>query len=83
MFFKAKGVFMKKCEWLAGVFLLTVVILPLTGFAQIVFDPPKKKLTEFGWNSPFLQQYQRNMKLYENGPFDGITLKLSMKSGNG
>lgn len=44
---------------------------------QIVYELPKKKLIDFGWNSPFIREYKANMKLYENGPFDGVTLKLS------
>ena len=43
--------------------------------AQIVYDPPKKKLIDFGWNSPFVREYRENMKLYESGPFDGLTIK--------
>jgi hypothetical protein len=51
--------------------------------AQIVYDPPKKKLIDFGWNSPFVREYKENMKLYENGPFDGLTIKLSEEACNG
>ena len=43
----------------------------------------KKKLIDFGWNSPFVREYKANMKLYENGPFDGLTLKLSKEACNG
>ncbi len=51
--------------------------------AQVVFDPPKKKLIDFGWNSPFVREYKENMKLYESGPFDGLTIKLSEEACNG
>ena len=52
--------------------------------AQVVYDLPKKKLIDFGWNSPFVREYKANLKLYESGPFDGVTLKLSEEvcSGN-
>jgi hypothetical protein len=51
--------------------------------AQIVYDLPKKKLIDFGWNSPFVREYKENLKLYESGPFDGLTLKLSQEVCNG
>lgn len=51
--------------------------------AQIVYDPPKKKLIDFGWNSPSVREYLENMKFYENGPFDGLTLKLSKEVCDG
>jgi hypothetical protein len=51
--------------------------------AQVVWDSPEKKLIDFGWNSPYVREYKENMKLYENGPFDGLTLKLSQQVCNG
>ncbi|MBK8882931.1 MAG: hypothetical protein IPN67_11255 [Bacteroidales bacterium] len=51
--------------------------------AQIVYELPEKKLIDFGWNSPFVREYRENMKLYESGPFDGLTLKLSQEVCNG
>lgn len=51
--------------------------------SQVVFEPPKKKLIDFGWHSPFVREYKQNMKLYEKAPFDGLTLKLSKEAGNG
>ncbi len=51
--------------------------------AQIVYDLPKKKLIDFGWNSPFVREYHENMKFYENGPFDGVSLKLSKEACGG
>jgi hypothetical protein len=67
-------------------FLFSLLIfLPPIGClnAQIVFNPPKKKLIDFGWNSPFVRAYKENMKLYENGPFDGLTIKISKEACNG
>jgi hypothetical protein len=66
-------------------FYSLLIFLPaLTGLrAQIVYDVPKKKLLDFGWNSPFLREYKANLKLYESGPFDGVTLKLSEEVCNG
>ena len=68
--------------------LLSYLLLIIPPFiscltAQIVFEPPKKKLIDFGWNSPFVREYKTNMKLYESGPFDGLTLKLSEEVCNG
>ena len=62
-----------------------LIFLPLISClnAQVVYDPPKKKLIDFGWNSPFIREFKENMKLYENGPFDGLTLKLSQQVCNG
>lgn len=51
--------------------------------AQIVYELPKKKLIDFGWNSPFVREYKEKMKLYENGPFDGLALKLSEQACSG
>jgi hypothetical protein len=51
--------------------------------AQVVFDPPVKKLIDFGWHSPFVQEYKDHLALYESGPFDGVGIKLSEEAGNG
>jgi hypothetical protein len=66
-------------------FSVLLILLAKCSFinAQVVFDPPKKKLIDFGWNSPFVREYRENMKLYESGPFDGVTLKLSEEVCNG
>jgi hypothetical protein len=67
-------------------FSLLLIFIPviLSINAQVVYELPKKKLIDFGWNSPFVREYKANMKLYENEPFDGVTLKLSQEvcSGN-
>ncbi len=51
--------------------------------AQSVWDPPQKKLIDFGWNSPFIREYLEDLKLYESGPFDGLSLRLSQEAGGG
>jgi len=70
----------RKLFFLSLVFLSSILLV----HAQIVYDLPKKKLIDFGWNSPFVREYKADMKLYESGPFDGVTLKLSQEvcSGN-
>lgn len=45
--------------------------------AQIVYHPPKKKLVEFSHASPTTKQYLKNIALFDGGPFDGISVKLS------
>jgi hypothetical protein len=66
-------------------FSMLIFLCPVISFlnAQVVYDPPKKKLIDFGWNSPYVREYRENMNLYENGPFDGLTLKLSQQVCNG
>jgi hypothetical protein len=51
---------------------------------QIIYSAHRKKLIEFSHNSPTLEQYLQNIQLYESGPFDGITLRLTpnVESGN-
>jgi hypothetical protein len=51
--------------------------------AQIVYGPPQKKLIDFGWHSPFIQEYIKNMPVYEKRPFDGVTLKISKDACGG
>lgn len=50
---------------------------------QLVNLAPKKKVVEFGWNSPSLLKYLSNKKFYENCPFDGISLRLPSGVGAG
>ncbi len=64
--------------------LLTLFIL--TGkmiSAQVIYEPPQKKLMEFSWASPDTREYSQNMELYDSGPFDGISVKLSKEVGRG
>lgn len=51
--------------------------------AQIIYQPPVKKLVEFSWASPTTREYDDNMELYDSGPFDGISVKLSKEVGGG
>lgn len=51
--------------------------------AGIVYQPPQKKLIDFGWHSPFIQEYIDDMPIYEKPPFDGVTLKVSKEAGGG
>jgi len=68
-------------------FFLTGIILLLAGHiylpAQIVSKPPQKKLIFFGWHMPYLQQFIENMKIYEESPFDGVSLRISKEAGSG
>lgn len=52
-------------------------------FAQVVNLQPKKKLIDFGWNSPVTYELRSNLKKYENGPFDGVGIKLPKGVGGG
>ena len=74
---------MKKAIFcIAGYFLL---FLSQTGtsFSQIVYEAPKKKLIDFGHHSPSFLDLKDHMKDYENGPFDGVSIKLSVAAGKG
>lgn len=51
--------------------------------AQVVNLQPKKKLIDFGWNSPFTYDLRNNLKKYESGPFDGVGIKLPKNVGGG
>jgi hypothetical protein len=51
--------------------------------AQVVYDPPEKKLIDFCQHSPLMSYYKDNILNYEKGPFDGITLRLSKEVGGG
>ncbi len=55
----------------------------MTLSAQIIYDPPSKKLVEFSWASPTTLEYNNNTGLYDSGPFDGISVKLSKEAGGG
>lgn len=65
----------KKIIYSSGLFLFMMSLSIIN--AQIIYKAPVKKLIDFGWNSPTLRQYKANIRTYENGPFDGVTLKLS------
>ncbi len=66
----------------------TIILLIMYGLintlsAQIVYQPPVKKLVEFSWASPTTLEFNKNINLYESGPFDGVTVKLSKEAGGG
>ena len=50
---------------------------------QVIYDPPEKKLMEFSWASPDSREYSQNLELYDSGPFDGISVKLTKEAGGG
>ncbi|RPH89796.1 MAG: hypothetical protein EHM72_19880 [Calditrichaeota bacterium] len=52
-------------------------------FGQTVFEAPAKKLIDFGWHSPSIQDLQGSLELYENAPFDGLSIKMSQDVGGG
>jgi hypothetical protein len=60
---------------LAGIFNVS--------FSQIIYDPPEKKIMEFSWASPDIREYSENTDLYDSGPFDGISVKLTKEVGGG
>jgi len=74
---------MKRTTLFSGVYFLLLLTQIETPFAQIVYEAPKKKLIDFSQHSPYFQDFKDHMKDFENGPFDGISLKLSMEVGNG
>jgi hypothetical protein len=44
---------------------------------------PRKKLIEFGWNSPTPTYLRDNLPSLEKSGFDGVTIKLSDEAGGG
>lgn len=65
--------------------LLTGIFLSLYSIshAQIINNGPQKQLIEFGWHSPYLNQYADEPAKYDIEPFDGTTLKISEAAANG
>jgi len=63
----------------------SVLIFGVSGTlsAQIIYEPPVKKLMEFSWASPTTKEYNSNTELYDSGPFDGISVKFSREVGGG
>jgi hypothetical protein len=43
----------------------------------------KKKLIDFGWNSPFSFDLRKHIEKYEKPPFDGVGIKLPAYVGGG
>jgi len=67
---------------LALVFILVFGICNLIS-AQIIYPPLAKKLVEFSWASPTTKEFNNNIELYDSGPFDGVSVKLSKDVGGG
>lgn len=71
----------KHTSYIIPVFLL--VAFYNTAFSQVAKVLPKKKLIDFGWNSPFTFELRKNLKKYEKAPFDGVGIKLPTGVGGG
>jgi hypothetical protein len=71
--------YFNKISFLSGVLYLMGSALN----AQVIYDPPKKKIMEFSWASPDSKTYSENTDLYDSGPFDGISVKLTKEVGGG
>lgn len=65
------------------VFLLFIYGISNTINAQVIYQPPEKKLVEFSWASPTTREYNENIQLYDAGPFDGFSVKPSKEIGGG
>lgn len=50
---------------------------------QMINAGPKKQLIEFGWYSPYLNQYANDPAKYDIDPLDGTTLKITEAAVNG
>jgi hypothetical protein len=65
---------------------LVAISLQLYSFniqSQTISLNPKKKLIDFGWNSPKIDDYFKDISKFENKYFEGITLKLPVGAGAG
>ena len=62
---------------LNSIALLLIIGINFNLSAQVIYEPPSKKLVEFSWASPTTIEYNNNIDLYDSGPFDGISVKLS------
>jgi hypothetical protein len=63
-------------------FILSCIVSSQS-FSQVVDTQPKKKLLDFGWNSPFTYELRENLKKYEIGVFDGTGIKIPKYAGAG
>lgn len=72
---------MKKKEITILLFIIHFRIINLE--AQVIYDYTEKKLVEFSWASPHTKEYLENIKLYDSGPFDGISIKIRQEAGGG
>ncbi len=50
---------------------------------QIYQTQTRKKLLDFGWNSPYTYELRSNLKKYEIGVFDGVGIKIPLYAGAG
>ena len=59
------------------------LIIILSGFHPGSKWTTTKKLIDFGWNSPYAADLINDIKKYEKGPFDGVTIKIAKSAGAG
>ncbi|MGL4631959.1 MAG: hypothetical protein ACRCVT_12220 [Leadbetterella sp.] len=64
------------------IFLVTALI-SFEGNAQVQNLQTRKKLLDFGWNSPYTFNLRNNLKKYEIGVFDGVGIKIPKYAGGG
>jgi hypothetical protein len=62
---------------------LFILCLSFVSFSQVTQTQTKKKLLDFGWNSPFTYELRSNLKKYEIGVFDGTGIKIPKYAGAG
>jgi len=62
---------------------ILMIGMNLIAKGQIIYDPPSKKLIEFSWASPDTRDYLKDLSLYDSGPFDGISVKITAEVGGG
>lgn len=66
--------------------LIHSVLLTLMGsmlMAQVVYPPQAKKLIEFSHHSPTIGEYEARTSFFEQGPFEGISVKPSAEVAGG
>ena len=74
---------MKKINSICLSVFFLCLLSSVQSLAQVVNLQPKKKLIDFGWNSPFTDDLRNNLKKYEKVPFDGVGIKLPKNVGGG
>lgn len=72
---------MKKLKLIAP--FLSILCSSSWNFAQVTQTQTKKKLLDFGWNSPYTHELRNNLKKYEIGVFDGTGIKIPKYAGAG
>lgn len=68
---------------LTSLFTILYFFFNFYSFSQISNLQTKKKLLEFGWNSPTTFELHENLKKYEIGVFDGTCIKIPKYAGAG